>query len=47
MFYAGRLTIWEKDEKSLSLIFRHKEGYAINYKIFHNKTADFKIMKLE
>ncbi len=45
MFYAGPLSLFEKDEKSLSYVFYHNQGYAINYKILHSNTAAFKLNK--
>jgi len=45
MFYAGPLKLLSKEDNSLTFIFRHQEGYLIEFKITHNNTAPFKIAK--
>lgn len=45
MFYAGPLKLSSKEDNTLLFVFRHKEGYSIQYSISHNNTEPFKIAK--
>jgi len=45
MFYAGPLKLFSKEDNTLTFIFRHQEGYSIQFKISHNNTEPFKTAK--
>lgn len=45
MFYAGPLKLSSKEDNTLLFVFRHQQGYSIQYSITHSNTAPFNTAK--